>query len=122
MESLRKVGKRELRTDALAKATGRALFTADMQKEGMLIGKPLFAAYPHALIKSIDTSEAEKVPGVVIVMTAKDLPGRNGYGVMAMDKPVIADGKTKYEGDPVALVAAETEEAAVAETSSFSAF
>lgn len=112
METLHTVGKRELRTDALAKATGRALFTADMRTDDMLIGKPLFAAYPHALIKSIDTAEAEKVPGVVIVMTAKDLPGRNGYGVMAMDKPVIADGKTKYEGDPVALVAAETEEAA----------
>ena len=103
------VGKRELRTDALAKATGLAQFTADMKREGMLIGKALFAKYPHALIKSIDVSKARNLPGVVTVMTAKDLPGRNGYGVMVMDKPVIADGKTKYEGDPVALVAAVSE-------------
>ncbi len=110
---LRTVGRRERRTDAVAKATGRAMFTADMKKEGMLIGKPLFAAYPHALIKKIDVSEALQLPGVVTVMTARDLPGRNGYGVMAMDKPVIADGKTKYEGDPVALVAAVSDQIAL---------
>jgi len=112
MKNLRIVGQRALRTDAVAKATGRAKFTADMRKQDMLTGKALFAAYPHALIKSIDVSEALKVPGVVTVMTAKDLPGRNGYGVMVQDKPVIADGKTHYEGDPVALVAAVSEDAA----------
>ena len=114
MSALNSVGKRITRTDAVAKATGRAFYTADMKKCDMLIGKPLFAAYPHAIIKSIDTSEALKVPGVVTVMTAKDLPGRNGYGIICPDKPVIAEKKAKYEGDPVALVAAVSEEAALA--------
>jgi CO/xanthine dehydrogenase Mo-binding subunit len=112
MRNLRIVGQRELRTDAVAKATGRAGFTADMRKKDMLTGKALFAAYPHALIKNIDVSEALNVPGVVTVMTAKDLPGRNGYGVMVQDKPVIAEGKTHYEGDAVALVAAVSDDAA----------
>ncbi|MDR1777336.1 MAG: xanthine dehydrogenase family protein molybdopterin-binding subunit [Desulfovibrio sp.] len=112
MRKLRIVGQRELRTDAIAKATGRVRFTADMRRKDMLTGKALFAAYPHALIKNIDVSEALRVPGVVTVMTAKDLPGRNGYGVMIQDKPVIVESKTHYEGDAVALVAAVSDEAA----------
>ncbi|MDR2077175.1 MAG: xanthine dehydrogenase family protein molybdopterin-binding subunit [Desulfovibrio sp.] len=112
MKELRIVGQRELRTDALAKATGRARYTADMKQPGMLIGKALFAAYPHALIKKIDVSEALLLPGVATVMTARDLPGRNGYGVMIQDKPVIVEDKTHYSGDAVALVAAVSEEIA----------
>ncbi len=109
MEQNHIVGKSIARVDAMAKAQGSAKYTADFKSEGMLIGKALFAKYPHALIKSIDTSKAEKLKGVFAVMTAKDLPGRNGYGILCPDKPVIADKKVKYEGDPVALVAASSE-------------
>jgi CO/xanthine dehydrogenase Mo-binding subunit len=106
------VGQSVARAEALAKATGRAKYTSDFKRGDMLVAKALWAKYPHALIKSIDTSAAEQLAGVAAVMTAKDLPGRNGYGILVPDKPVIADGKTRYEGDPVALVAAVTEEIA----------
>ncbi len=111
-KGLRIVGRSVARAEALAKATGRARYTSDFKRGDMLVAKALWAKYPHALIKSIDTSAAEQLAGVAAVMTAKDLPGRNGYGIMVPDKPVIADGKTRYEGDPVALVAAVTEEIA----------
>lgn len=111
-KGLKVVGKSVVRAEALTKATGVAKYTGDYRRPDMLIGKALWAKYPHALIKSIDTSQAEQLAGVVVVMTAKDLPGRNGYGILVPDKPVIAADKTAYEGDPVALVAAETEEIA----------
>jgi CO/xanthine dehydrogenase Mo-binding subunit len=111
-KELKVVGKRLERVEAIAKALGTAKYTADLKKDGVLIAKALFAKYPHAIIKSIDTSKAEALEGVVSVMTAKDLPGRNGYGILIPDKPVIAEKKTRYEGDPVALVAAVDEEIA----------
>ena len=106
------VGKKLTRVDAMAKVTGRAKYTADFKKEDMLIGKALFAKYSHAIIKNIDTSKAVELEGVLSVMTAKDLPGRNGYGILCPDKPVISEKKVTYEGDPVALVAAANEEIA----------
>ena len=112
MSTLTTVGQRVPRTDAAAKVTGQARYTADMRRPDMLIAGACFAPHPHARIKKIDVSDAEAFPGVVAVMTAKDLPGRNAYGLLCPDKPVIADVKTRYEGDPVAILAAETEEAA----------
>jgi CO/xanthine dehydrogenase Mo-binding subunit len=110
------VGQRLQRVDALAKVLGKAKYTSDLtsylKKDDILIGKALFAQYPHAIIKKINTSKAEQLEGVEAVMTAKDLPGRNGYGILVPDKPVIAEKKTKYEGDPIALVAAVNEDIA----------
>lgn len=107
------IGQRVTRVDGLAKATGQARFTTDMKRAHMLVAKALFAKHPHALINSIDTTAAEQLEGVVAVMTAKDLPGKNGYGIMCADKPVIAADKTHYEGDPVAIVAAVDEATAL---------
>ncbi len=111
-EDFNVVGKRVKRAEAIAKATGRLRFTSDLKRDDMLVAKALFAKYPHAIIKKIDTTKAEQLEGVEAVMTAKDLPGRNGYGILSQDKPVIAEKKVKYEGDPVALVAAVNEEIA----------
>ena len=112
MNELDIVGQRKNRVDGTAKVLGRAKYAADLKRKDMLIGKALFAKYPHALIRAIDVSKAAQLEGVVAVMTAKDLPGRNGYGVLVPDKPVIADKKTRYEGDAVALVAAVSAEIA----------
>jgi CO/xanthine dehydrogenase Mo-binding subunit len=106
------VGQRKNRVDGIAKVLGQAKYSADQKRKDMLIGKALFAKYPHAIIKAIDVSKAAQLEGVVAVMTAKDLPGRNGYGVLVPDKPVIAQGKTRYQGDPLALVAAVSAEIA----------
>ncbi len=112
MAQYKSVGKNKNRHDAVSKVTGSLQYVADMRQDNMLYAGVLFAEHPHALIKKIDTSKAEKFPGVAIVMTAKDLPGTNAYGILCADKPVIADVKTRYEGDPVAILAAESEEIA----------
>ena len=114
MQELHCVGHSVERSDARAKVTGDAIYTPDLIRPDMLVAKALWPKYPHALIKSIDVSKAQALPGVEAVMTAKDLPGRNSYGPMVADKPVIAEDKVCYEGDPVAILAAVDEETALA--------
>ncbi len=109
------VGKSLPRPDSLAKATGAAKYTADLlhSRKDLLYAKALFPPYGHARIVRIDVSKAAALKGVAAVMTADDLPGANGYGGMIPDKPVIAKDEVLYEGDPVAILAAE--DAATAE-------
>lgn len=104
------VGKSLPRPDSLAKATGAAKYTADLAlfRKDLLYAKALFPPYGHARIVRIDTSAAAVLKGVAAVMTADDLPGANGYGGILPDKVVIAKDQVLYEGDPVALVAAES--------------
>jgi CO/xanthine dehydrogenase Mo-binding subunit len=103
------VGTSVRRTDALQKVTGTLAYAADLPQEGFLHGKILRSPYPHALIKSVNVKMALALPGVVAVLTAKDVPGRNGFGAILPDQPVICGDKVRYVGDAVALVAAETE-------------
>lgn len=105
-------GQSVTRTDALQKATGKLMFGADYSKEGFVHGKILRSPHPHALLKSIDMDKAKNLPGVVAVLEAKDVPGRNGFGAIIPDQPVICGDKVRFVGDGVALVAAETEEIA----------
>jgi CO/xanthine dehydrogenase Mo-binding subunit len=98
--------------DALDKVLGRAIYSEDMTFPGMLYGRVLRAGIPHALIEEIDTSRAEAMDGVACVLTAKDIKGRNLYGIAFQDQPALAKEKVRYIGDPVALVAAETDEIA----------
>ena len=100
------------RRDDPLKVTGKLKFGADYSHEGFLHGKILRSLYPHALIKSIDTKKAEDLEGVVAVLTAKDVPGRNGFGAIIPDQPVICGDKVRFVGDGVALVAAESEQIA----------
>ncbi|MCS7178254.1 MAG: xanthine dehydrogenase family protein molybdopterin-binding subunit [Anaerolineae bacterium] len=113
------IGQSIPRVDARAKVTGEAMYPGDFSMPGMLYAKILFAGRPHARILSIETSDAEKVPGVVAIFTAKDVPV-NEYGLQTPDQPVLCGpGSAKpgadvvrWVGDQVALVVAETEEAA----------
>jgi CO/xanthine dehydrogenase Mo-binding subunit len=73
----------------------------------MLHLQVLRSPHPHALIESIDTSEAEAMEGVEGVITAADVPGEDGFGVFVHDQPVMARGKVRYVGEAVAAVAAE---------------
>ena len=106
-EEKRVVGHSVIREDAIPKVTGRAIFGADLHKPGMLFAKVLLSTEAHALVKHIDTSEAEKMPGVHAVLTAKDIPGANIYGIALPDQQVLAEQKVRFYGEPVALVAAE---------------
>ena len=114
MVELSVVGKRLPRIDALEKVTGSARYTADITLPGMLIGKILRSPHAHAKILSIDTSKAEKVPGVKAVITAEETPKIKyvHVGPPFQDKLVLATDKVRYVGDEVAAVAADTSDAA----------
>ena len=107
------VGKSVPKKDAPDKATGRATYTADLRLPGMLRGKILGSPHPHARIVSIDTSEAERLPGVHAVITARDVPDVS-YGVSPAryDERVLAADRVRHIGDEVAAVAAEDDETA----------
>jgi CO/xanthine dehydrogenase Mo-binding subunit len=92
--------------------TGTAKYTADLSFPHILWGKLLYAPIAPALIKRIDTSEAEWSEGVVAVMTSADIAGFPFYCYMVPDMPVLALGRVRYAGEAVAMVAAETEELA----------
>jgi CO/xanthine dehydrogenase Mo-binding subunit len=92
--------------------TGECLFTDDIQKEGIVFGKIYWADHPHAKILNVDTRAAEAMEGVLLVITAKDIPGKNQAGLLVRDQPAIADEKTRYIGDSLASVFAITPEIA----------
>jgi CO/xanthine dehydrogenase Mo-binding subunit len=106
------IGKNVPKLDSLEKALGTTQYAGDMQMPGMLHARIRWAGTPHAIIRSIDTFAASKVPGVRSVLTAADIPGTNRYGLAVLDQRVLADDKVRSAADPVALVAAESEEAA----------
>ena len=96
------VGKSCLRNDALGKVTGRSVYGVDVKLPGMLYGKVLYSPYAHALIKSIDVSKAEALPGVKAVITGKDYPYT--YGSTVKDRPFLAIDKVRYTGEGVAAI------------------
>lgn len=102
----------QLMTPALEKVTGTAKYGGDIFMEHMLFGKLLWSAHPHAKILNIDTSEAEAMPGVACVVTAKDIKGKNATGNLFRDQKAIAFDEVFYIGDSLASVFAESEEIA----------
>lgn len=105
------IGKSTARVDALKKVTGRALYPEDITMENMVYGVTLRSTMPHANI-TVDTSEAEKVEGVLKVLTAKDVTGINNHGVLFKDHEVLCEKRVRRVGDPIAFVVAETTEIA----------
>jgi len=101
------IGKSVVREDAVSKVTGKAIYGGDLYMPGMLYAKVLLSTEAHALIKRIDTRVAEQMDGVHAVLTAKDIPGENVYGIALPDQQVLAENKVRFWGEPVALVAAE---------------
>jgi len=101
------------RNDAYAKVTGKAKFTDDLKFANVLHAAPAYSDFVHARIVSIDTGAAEKLAGVVKVLTAKDVPGTNRFGQIIRDFRIFADDKIHYHGDVVAVVVAETREIAI---------
>lgn len=110
--SYRWIGQNVVKPDALEKALGATEYVGDMVLPDMLHGKILWSRTAHAVIRKIDTTEARRMPGVAAVLTAADVPGRNRYGLTVLDQRVLADDKVRSAGDALALVAAESEEAA----------
>jgi CO/xanthine dehydrogenase Mo-binding subunit len=94
------------RRDARDKLQGRTRYTVDQGRPGMLHAVQLRAEVPSARIVRIDTSVARKMPGVRAIVTAEDSPARHGIGIA--DHPLFATGRIRYDGEPIAAVAAET--------------
>ncbi|MFZ3070760.1 MAG: xanthine dehydrogenase family protein molybdopterin-binding subunit [Anaerolineaceae bacterium] len=107
------------RVDALSKVTGKAKYPGDFQFADQLSMKVLFAQRPHAIIRSINIEKSLSIPGVVAVLTARDVPN-NEYGLIMPDQPVLCGpgsnklhgDRIRFEGDQVALVIAETDQIA----------
>ena len=106
------VGENLPRVDAPAKTIGTAEYTDDIRLPGMLHGGAVRSAYPRAVVKSVDVSEAAALPGVVRVVTAADLPGQIKVGHLKRDQWVLVPvgGEVHFRGDPIVLIAAETPE------------
>lgn len=103
----RYIGANTRRIDAPAKLTGKLRYAGDMVLPLMLHVQVLRSPHAHARIVGIDTSRARALPGVEAVVTADDVPGKDGFGVFVHDQPVMARDKVRYVGEAVAAVAAE---------------
>jgi CO/xanthine dehydrogenase Mo-binding subunit len=100
------------RVDAVPKTTGEFAYSSDLNAPGMLWGHTLRSPHAHARVAGIDVSQAVSMPGVHAVLTHADVPGENRYGLEFRDQPVLADDRVRYQGEPVAVVAAEHPEQA----------
>jgi CO/xanthine dehydrogenase Mo-binding subunit len=116
-DDLHEVGVKRQRSDALGHVTGRTQFYDDRQVAGMLHLRPVRSTHHHARIRSIDTSEAERVPGVKAILRAGDVP-RNIYTVLELigigpaDEPALAFDKVRYLGEPIVAVIGDSMESA----------
>ncbi len=109
MESFSVVHQSKRRLEGEAKVLGKTRYADDFRLHREVAALPLYPAHPRAVILGIDCKEAESEPGVLGIITAKDVPGSNSlFGRF----PVLADGEVRYTGDAVAVLAAETEEIA----------
>ncbi len=106
------VGRSIPRVGALERADGTAEFAADLEAASAVTLLAVRSDRPHAVIKRIDASKAMLVPGCLRVFTARDIPGRNRLGIIIKDQRLLADDKVRCVGEAVALVAAESREAA----------
>jgi len=116
--NLNVVGKSVLRRDGMGHVTGKTVYIDDLKFPDMLHLKMVRSPLPHALIKGIDFSEAEKVPGFVRAFTHNDIP-KNIYTILCLigvgpdEEPVLAEDRVLFKGEQIAAIVAETEEAAM---------
>jgi len=104
------VGQKMKRVDIYEKVAGTAKYVTDLVFPGMLYAAVLRSPYAHAKIKRLDVSKARELPGVRAVVTSKECPYRQG--IYLVDRPIFAQERVRYVGEPVAAVAADTPEIA----------
>ncbi|MDP4098726.1 xanthine dehydrogenase subunit D [Paenibacillus sp. P96] len=102
------------RPDGPDKVAGKLQYLTDLSLPGMLYGRVLRSMYPHARILSVDTSAAERLEGVQAVLTYRDVPGMNLFGLATPDQPVFCSTVVRYTGDAIAAIAAESPQIAEA--------
>ncbi len=99
--------------DSVARVSGTVPYAANLKLPDMLVGKVFRSSAPHALITRLDVSAAEQLPGVAAIVTAADFTGEDApnlhFGSTIQDQPIIADDRVRFIGEPVALIAAESD-------------
>lgn len=106
------IGKDIDRVDALQKVLGKPIFSGDLRIEGALYGVVYRSARPHAWIRSINARETLSLPGVVKIITSRDVPGENLFGIIKKDQFYLAEDRVRYMGEPILIILAEIEEIA----------
>ncbi len=106
------VGKPVLRYDGIGHVTARTTYVDDVQRPGMLCIKVLTSPVHKGIIRRLDLSAAEKMPGVAGILTARDIPGANAYGLIP-DQPVFTAEQVRFKGERIAAVAAVDEDTAM---------
>ncbi|NQS91062.1 MAG: xanthine dehydrogenase family protein [Chloroflexi bacterium] len=114
MQNYNVVGKGMAAIGGMDVVTGKAVYTPDLEFPRMLVGKLLYSPHASARIVKLDVQKARDLPGVVVVMTADDIPGENSYQYWYSDQPLLVKDQVRYKGDALAAVAAESEEIALA--------
>jgi xanthine dehydrogenase D subunit len=107
-----RVGDSTLRPDGVTKVRGEFAYASDLWLDDMIWGVTLRSPHPHARVRSINIGPALATAGVYAVLTADDVPGRNRVGLEHDDQPALADGVVRYQGEPVAIIAADHPEVA----------
>jgi len=107
------VGTSETRVDALGKVTGQADYTGDIDFDDLAHARLVRSSVAHARLEAIDASDAAEMDEVIDVVLPEDIPGEPTIGVITPDQPLLNGERVRYLGDPVAIVVAETEAAAV---------
>ncbi|MDT7640716.1 MAG: hypothetical protein QOC83_5004 [Pseudonocardiales bacterium] len=106
------IGGNPTRPDGVLKVRGEFAYSSDLWMDGMIWGATLRSPHPFARIRSVDITEALATAGVHAVLTAEDVPGENRYGLELADQPVLASDAVRFQGEPVALIAADHPEIA----------
>ncbi|MGH3517919.1 MAG: xanthine dehydrogenase subunit D [Haloechinothrix sp.] len=106
------VGESPLRPDGTLKVKGEFAYSSDLWLDDMLWGATLRSPHPYARIRSVDITDAVRLPGVYAVLTHADVPGDNVFGLEHADQPVLAVDVVRYQGEAVAIVAADHPETA----------
>lgn len=104
------VGQSRTDVDGVKKVSGRLKFADDLNMKDCCFGVPVYAGIPKGELLGIDWSNAKDIPGFIAVLTARDVPGINGYGAIQMDQPVFCEKEINYCYDTVALAVADSPE------------
>ena len=104
----------EMKHDSAKKhVTGQSVYVNDIEANRQLVGRVVYSSEAHARISLLDTQAAKKLNGVVAILTHKDIPGVNQMGPVVKDEPCLAEDEVTFIGQAIALIAAESEEAAI---------
>ncbi|PTV69341.1 xanthine dehydrogenase subunit D, partial [Agrobacterium pusense] len=109
METMSMIGQSVVKWDAYDKARGAFRYPSDLSLPGMLHVKVLRSPRPHARLAAIEVKDALSSTGVACVLTGRDIPGINRFGLVTPDQPVLCEEIVRFCGDAIAIVAAETE-------------